>query len=78
MMVKPSVTELLKKAENRYELVIATSRRARQIVNQRLEDKEKASNDNNVQKVKEQSAVTEAATEIGEGLVEIVRAEEGE
>ena len=31
MIVKPSVTELLTKANNRYELVIATSRRARQI-----------------------------------------------
>lgn len=31
MMVKPSVNELLEKAENRYELVIATSKRARQI-----------------------------------------------
>ena len=31
MMVKPTVQELLKKAKNRYELVIATSKRARQI-----------------------------------------------
>ena len=31
MIVKPTVTELLKKAKNRYELVIATSKRARQI-----------------------------------------------
>ena len=30
MMVKPTVAELLKKAKNRYELVIATSKRARQ------------------------------------------------
>ena len=29
MMVKPSVSELLKKADNRYELVIATARRAK-------------------------------------------------
>ena len=27
MMVKPTVSELLKKARNRYELVIATSKR---------------------------------------------------
>ena len=27
MIVKPTVTELLKKAKNRYELVIATSKR---------------------------------------------------
>ena len=31
MMVKPTVAELLTKANNRYELVIATARRARQI-----------------------------------------------
>ena len=30
MMVKPTVNELLEKAENRYALVIATSKRARQ------------------------------------------------
>ena len=30
MMVKPTVAELLKKAKKRYELVIATSKRARQ------------------------------------------------
>ena len=31
MIVKPTVNELLEKADNRYELVIATARRARQI-----------------------------------------------
>ena len=31
MMVKPSVAELLKKSKNRFELVIATSKRARKI-----------------------------------------------
>ena len=31
MIVKPTVTELLKNSKNRYELVIATSKRARQI-----------------------------------------------
>ena len=31
MMVKPTVNELLEKAENRYALVIATSKRARQL-----------------------------------------------
>ena len=33
MIVKPTVNELLEHAENRYALVIATSRRARQIAN---------------------------------------------
>ena len=31
MMVKPSVTELLKKVDNRFELVVATAKRARQL-----------------------------------------------
>ncbi len=61
MMVKPSVSELLKKADNRYELVIATARRARQIA-----QGDKAKTD-----VKEESPVTKAANEIAEGKVEI-------
>lgn len=66
MIVKPTVTELLKKANNRYELVIATSRRARQI----------AMGDAPLTKVKEESPVTLAANEIAEGKVSIVRDEE--
>ena len=66
MIVKPSVTELLKHAKNRYELVIATSKRARQI----------AEGDSTLTKVKERSAVTLAANEISEGKVNIVRDEE--
>ena len=66
MMVKPSVTELLTKAKNRYELVIATSKRARQIAN----------GDTALTDVKEDSAVTLAANEIAEGKVTIVNEEE--
>lgn len=66
MIVKPSVTELLTKANNRYELVIATSRRARQI----------AAGDEPMTKVKEESPVTLAANEIAEGKVEIERENE--
>ena len=63
MMVKPSVQELLTKAKNRYELVIATSKRARQI-----------SNGAEVKtKVNEESAVTLAANEIAEGKVDIIQ-----
>lgn len=62
MMVKPSVTDLLKKANNRYELVIATSKRARQISN----------GDAPLTDVKEESSVTLAANEIAEGKVTIV------
>ena len=66
MIVKPSVTELLKKALNRYELVIATAKRARQI----------AAGDEPKTDVKEESPVTLAANEIAEGKVTIIRDEE--
>ena len=33
MLVKPTVAELLEKSENRYRLVVATAKRARQISN---------------------------------------------
>ena len=68
MIIKPSVTELLTKAKNRYELVIATSKRARQI----------AQGDEPLTKVKEKSVVTLAANEIAEGKVQIVREENEE
>ena len=66
MMVKPTVVELLTKAKNRYELVIATSKRARQI----------SSGDKPLTDVNEVSAVTLAANEIAEGKVIIVNGEE--
>ncbi len=40
MIVKPSVAELLKKSKNRFELVIATSKRARKITELYGEDAE--------------------------------------
>ena len=61
MIVKPTVNELLERADNRYELVIATARRARQIA----EGAEVKTS------VKEESPVTLAANEIAEGKVEI-------
>lgn len=61
MMVKPSVDELLTKANNRYELVISTARRARQI----------AAGAEVKTDVKEESPVTLAANEIAEGKVTI-------
>ena len=68
MMVKPSVNELLEKADNRYELVIATSKRARQLAEgkEALTDK------------KEESVVTLAADEIAEGKITIVKETETE
>ena len=67
MMVEPTVQELLTKAKNRYELVIATSKRARQI-----------SNGAEVKtKVKEESVVTLAANEIAEGKVTYSKTKDG-
>ncbi len=62
MIVKPTVTELLTKAQNRFELVIMTAKRARQIA----QGAEVHTN------VDEQSPVTLAANEIAEGKVYIV------
>ena len=63
MMVRPTVNELLKKMNNRYELVIATSKRARQLANGATPLTNK----------KEASVVTLAADEIAEGKVSRVR-----
>lgn len=62
MIVKPTVNELLNHAENRFALVIAASRRARQVSNG-----EKILTD-----VDEESPVTIAANEINEGKVTII------
>lgn len=61
MIVKPTVKDLLERANNRYELVIATSKRARQI----------SKGDMVLTKVDESSPVTLATNEIAEGKVTI-------
>lgn len=61
MMVVPTVTELLKKVDNRFQLVVTTARRARQLA----EGAKPLTN-----KV-EESPVTLAADEIAEGKVTI-------
>ena len=67
MMVKPTVTELLEKIDdNRYSLVIMTSKRARQI----------AEGDTVLTKEKDRSIVTLAADEIAEGKVTMVNEED--
>ena len=66
MIVKPTVNELLEHAENRYALVIATSRRARQIAN----------GDEALTKEDEPSPVTLAAKEIAEGKINIYSPEQ--
>lgn len=59
MIIKPTVTELLEKIDNRFELVILVSKRARQISEGQIP----------LTKVKEKSVVTIAANEISEGKV---------
>ena len=62
MIVKPTTVELLKKThDNKFRLVIATAKRARQIA----EGSEKLTD------VDEEAPVTIAANEIAEGKVEI-------
>ena len=61
MIVKPTVNELLEHAENRFALVIATSRRARQISRE----------ESGLGYTDDASAVTMAANEINEGKVTI-------
>ena len=62
MMVKPSVAELLEKVDNRYTLVLATAKRARQI----------SSGDNVLVKSDDVAPVTIAADEIDAGQVVVV------
>ena len=57
MIIKPTVTDLLKVVDNRFELVILVSKRARQIAGGQIP----------LTKVREKSAVTLAANEIAEG-----------
>ena len=61
MMVKPTVKDLLTKVDNRFELVVITAKRARQIAN----------GSTVLTDAKEESPVTLAANEIAEGKVKI-------
>ncbi len=61
MMVKPTVGELLTKVDNRFRLVIATSKRARQI----------ATGSEVLTDADDESPVTLAADEIAEGKIEV-------
>ena len=63
MIINPTVTDLLKVVDNRYELVITAAKRARQI----------SSGSAPLTKVKEKSVVTLAANEIAEGKVGVVK-----
>lgn len=59
MIVKPTVTSLLDIIDNRFELVVVASKRARQI----------AAGDEPMTDVKEENPVTLAVNEISEGKV---------
>lgn len=61
MMVKPTVTDLLKKVDNRFKLVVVTSKRARQL----------SGGATPLTRKHEASTVTLAADEIAEGKVNI-------
>ncbi|MCI8482244.1 MAG: DNA-directed RNA polymerase subunit omega [Clostridia bacterium] len=65
-MVQPSVTELLKRVDNRFELVVMTAKRARQL----------SKGDKALTNKEEESTVTLAADEIAEGKVTICNEEE--
>ncbi len=61
MMVKPTVAELLEKVDDRYTLVIATAKRARQILQ----------GDKLLVETDDVAAVTIAADEIEDGKVKV-------
>lgn len=61
MLVKPTVLELLTKVDNRFQLVTATSKRARQL----------AAGSTPLTKKEEPSPVSLAADEIAEGKVKV-------
>ena len=63
MMTKPTMSDLMQKVDNRYALVIATAKRARQIA---MGDEKLTENNNEV------SPVTIAANEINEDKVKVV------
>ena len=59
MIIKPNINQLLEKINSRFDLVIAVSRRARQLSN----------GSSPLTKEKEESMVTIAAHEVAEGKV---------
>lgn len=67
-MVKPAVTDLLKKVDNRYSLVIMTAKRARQI----------AEGETPMTNTNEKSSVTLAVNEIYEDKVYRINGEDAE
>ena len=65
MLVKPTVLELLEKVDNRFQLVVATAKRARQIIDGSPE----------LASVESKKPLTAAINEVNEGLVTYERPE---
>ncbi len=63
MMLYPSIMDLMKKAGNRYSLVIAASKRARKILNHALEEEES---------IDGARSITRAVEEIANGDILVV------
>lgn len=65
-MINPSIVDLLKRVDNRYSLVVATSRRARQLI----DGVEPHTSD------KEGKPLTIAINEINEGVIDVCERDE--
>jgi len=66
-MINPSIVDLLEKVDNRYSLVVATSKRARQLI-----EGEKPFID-----IKSNKPLTIAINEINDGVIEAETTKEG-
>lgn len=66
-MINPSIVDLLKKVDNRYSLVVATSKRARQIIE----------GQSPLVQVDSTKPVTIAIEEISEGAIVAITTKEG-
>ncbi len=65
-MINPSIVDLLKRVDNRYSLVVATSRRARQLI----DGKEPQTDD------KDAKPLTIAINEVNEGTIDVTERDE--
>lgn len=66
-MINPSIVDLLDKVDNRYSLVIVTSKRARQIID----------GENKLTDIKSNKALTIAINEVNQGFITYESLKEG-
>lgn len=66
-MINPSIVDLLDKVDNRYSLVIVTSKRARQIID----------GENKLADIKSNKALTIAINEVNQSLISYESLKEG-